>query len=404
MAKKNINKRGSLFKQTPSEFNKKKTKYRNMTVGEYEIKLIEAFKGIEAYDTLVLMACGLAVVIALLSQVATIRHESAFRRNIDTTDTFRFWKARFFRVDATLYTVAAMAISASLSYSTASNFDQLEMELIATADAFTRHVPFIKSLNEKNYGRWRDGVISRLLGIINSCPATNIALFNFDPAQIAKMDTQQVIKFLGFSNPPEPETVLRYIASVIFSEGSPKDITFDETPLSQESSMSIIERELSAVMGIAFDRVPTEYDATAFNGSSTKLNVIPRKTMEQYLSPLEMVIYQNAISTNNRTKVRALEDKVKQLMGNLGQVGPKSNSVLIDTGETVWALSPSLAAIQRVGPPVGVEPDQTGNEENASAPAPVEPLAPPKELPKVRGTKSVSPNTAKKPEAEGGAA
>lgn len=333
MARNNFRKKaGSAFKITSSIIKSKSAKHSNFIIGEFALNKIQVLNVIDSYDTVELMACSLAVVIALLCQVSAARAASEYEGNVDTSDTFKFWKSRFFKTDNTLVPMVCLATAASISYSEPDP-QVLENEIIADVDGYRGNLPYIKNLNAKNYRRWRAGLVARLLGWINSCPATNISIFGLDSKTVDTLSIQQVINSIGFSNPPSAQKVAEHIISVVSDEGE-SHLLFNEPPISEASNCTAIENELLQY-GLEITRAPKPSSATPkpFAGEFT------RSVLEAHLTPLEMQVYDNAVAIGNPSRIKAFHEKVRVALGTATNVSPESQAVLDQTAKAPQRLA-----------------------------------------------------------------
>lgn len=226
----------------------------------------------------------------------------------------------------------AIALSISISYSEP-DADDLENEIISGIDSWRGSQPYIKNLDSKNFRRWRAGVVSRLIGLVNSCPATNISVFGLDLKTVNSLSIQQVIDSIGFRNPPSAKDVAEHIVFGV-REGGNTSLLFNETPLSEACALSAIEDELTTY-GLSIQRAPQagQCSPRPFAGE------FPRQVLEANLTPLEIKLYDNAVVVGNAARIRAFHDKVRLATGAEAEISPESADTLTQTAKLGSRLS-----------------------------------------------------------------
>lgn len=319
MTKRSSKKVGSAFKITNPAF--KSRNKSTFTIGDQPLKNIQVLEGIDSYSDVTLMVCSTAVVITLLSQVSTTRAGTGYTGNVDISETFKFWKSRFLKTDNVLVCVASLALVASISFAPIDP-DALENELAMLIDCYPGSRPFIKNLNAKNVERWRHGYMSRMLGWINSCPATSITAFSLEPRTVGSMTIQQVIDSIGLKNPPDAITVAKYIISVVAAEHE-REFVFNEPPLSDDANCTAIELEL-LTQGLEFTRAVQ----TVSDTPKPRASEFSRETLTQYLTPRELLYYDNAVKIANVDYIKAAHEKVRVALGSTPDLSPEARALL----------------------------------------------------------------------------
>jgi len=298
--------RGSQFKKTSKNMKPKASDTRGFKIDNFGFSEIAIFKDglmADVYQELCLMACATALVITMLCQIAMIRIKSGFVGNIDTTDTFKFWKARFYKTEDTLYVLAVGAVIKPVSYSDDSV--STEDELVALTQTFRNLRPYINTCTSRNVGRWREGFISRQFGLINSCPVTKPEIFGIDPERVINMKIEDV---LGMISLPDsmvtPELVIDRIISTIGSE----TVNLSEPGLTQGETDSAIEKQIAAANGGNWYIRTGKDDGTMGPPASGEFTL---EQITEHLTSLEFAKYKHAVSVGNRKVIAELYAKVR---------------------------------------------------------------------------------------------
>lgn len=283
-------KRGSLFKKL-TNLSKKTGKGQNFCIGDFSFSSINTLDFLPEYAEIKLMFCSLAVVITLLCQVSAIRLRSSFAGNIDVSDTFKLWKSRYFRTDLTLFPVVCASVIKSFSFLTENSADEITSLIIAMGDNVRGSQPFIKNCTPTNQARWREGYMARTFGILNSCPATNMDVFNLSPDTVESLTIDGVLKMIPIKDKPSVEEVRERIRNTIFS--AKKDPISLNEPVLPGSGLTSLEAEL-------FD--PSEYFRfpTANPQAPPSTREFDIADIQKALSDIQLKKYLNAIEVGNR--------------------------------------------------------------------------------------------------------
>lgn len=268
------------------------------------------------------MACSAAVVITLLCQVALTRIKAGYSGNIDGSDTFKFWKAKFFKTEDTLYPLACGAIIKSISFG--DDKVKLEDELIALVETFRGSQPYIGTCTARNVGRWREGFISRQFGLVNSCPATKPEMFGLNKDKLMQMSIDDVLAMIKLPIKVSKAQVIERITKTIDTE----EVTLNEPGLSNNATYSVIETEIASTMKQGwYQRVQD----TGIGPGPQPSGEFSQEEIKDNLSSLEYAKYRHAISVGNRKVIGQLYDKLRAKLrpsaeeGGVPQDNPEKN-------------------------------------------------------------------------------
>lgn len=238
----------------------------------------------------------------MLCQVALTRIKAGYSGNIDGSDTFKFWKAKYFKTEDTLYPLACGAIVQSISFGDENV--ALEDELIALVETFRGSQPYISTCTARNVGRWREGFISRQFGLVNSCPATKPEMFGLDKNKLMQMTIDDVLAMIKLPIKVSKAQVIERITKTVDTE----EVTLNEPGLSNSVTYSVIETEIASTMKPGwYQRVQD----TGIGPGPQPSGEFSQEEIKGNLSSLEYAKYRHAVSVGNRKVIGQLYDNLR---------------------------------------------------------------------------------------------
>lgn len=209
-------------------FNKRSS--GSLCIKNYNFNSAAAFKSLECYSNLVELMVMCMVTVTLLCQLRSLSPDSSSAK-LDQLPSFRFYKKRVMLSHPGHG--LAITLAASLPEAIANLADnptELEEWLHAALDSYIGNEKFIERCSENNVIDFVCGHMSRILGYLNSCPASSLQSFNLDTSVI-DWSISDVIERMGL---PEGtsisvEHIIKRLRDECF-EVPQYPITFAESP------------------------------------------------------------------------------------------------------------------------------------------------------------------------------
>lgn len=151
--------------------------------------------------------------------------------------------------------------------------------------------PSFEPPTQRNYEAYFHGVVSRMSGLINSCPSTKPLMFNF-PKNHLKFGLEDILNSLPFEDgPPLDEVKERFLELGLAGE---EKVTLHENSLELPVGLTPLEKDIFG------GKLVRESQITISLGRSSTLpdKRMDRANSESVLSPLEMLQYDKSVSTN----------------------------------------------------------------------------------------------------------
>lgn len=284
--------RGGGGRFTPSPSSSFRGTNKGLSIGEFPLSSLLVFRELESYPSVVMAACGLAVTLGILIQIRSLRNDAP-PSLVDRLPSYRFYKARFLKGAYTQGVVTCLAMYRILPFLD-SDPNYLDSYLYTSIDSSSvTNAPFIEKPTSQNYDMYLHGAISRMTGLLNSCPATNFSVFNF-PASARSAKVEDVLKLLPFpaEDMPSAAAVVSFLQeNILAPEERP---AFEEEALAGDSGLTPLELE---VFGSVMSRRPPVSNRLV-RGSTLPGNAVAREEIDSVLSPIEAAQYRLSIGTN----------------------------------------------------------------------------------------------------------
>jgi hypothetical protein len=191
-----------------------------------------------------------------------------------------------------------------------------------------------KQLNPSNVEVWVNGQISRILGLMNSCPASVAGLYNFglSPGQSSSLTIENIVKSIPLPNKPtwlyvvwsfrvilgivkkDPDgiTTRTDMRPLVFNEspitvsGSSKLNSIGITPLEDQMfSRELVTRDGRITPGIEIKR-ELNPSTLVLPDKETKVRSLDMQELEVFLTSLELASYRSAYKLGNKSRLVSL--------------------------------------------------------------------------------------------------
>jgi hypothetical protein len=257
---------------------------RGISIGEFEIDSINAFREFSFFNNLIIFTCGLIVIIAIMIQIRFARNNVP-HSTVDRLPSYKFYKARYLKTTYTKSVVIVLAMYSVLPW--------LDTNMVTLENSMIQHLntgvesnsPYIEKPNSNNYQMYFYGVISRMLGLLNSCPASNHQIFNF-PSAVKDANMETILKLVPFpeSSKPSVDEMIGFLREVCLKEDNP---TFEEDALPGDSGLTPLELQ---IFGDVMSRKPAVSNRLT-RGSILPNNALTHENLASVLSPVELAQY-----------------------------------------------------------------------------------------------------------------
>lgn len=246
------------------------------------------------------------VAICLLVQIR-IFHKDLKGSQADQLQSFKYYKRSIISDIPGKIFAASFGILSSYALQPANITGN---ELIQTyVDTQNRFYPVISKLSKENIEQYTKGILSRVLGLLLSCPASNIKALNISASEVmtytvqSVIDVSQVNKFLKDAVVTE-DLVIAVLRSCALTTpgGLPKThLEFDESEPS-----SVLEKQIFPNEIIRTGKTPIT--------AQTVGNAPSVDEMKIHLTPDEFIRYKSARANNMNTIVKDYEIKVQNII------------------------------------------------------------------------------------------
>jgi len=339
---------------------------KGISIGEFPIIDLNALSELEYFPGIKLWCAVTMVIILNMVQIRSALN-SVPASIVDRSPSYRYYKARFLRKDEVQGFLISLGICQIAPFMEADpgllNYT-IQQYLDCGAGG---NSPYIEKPTETNYEKYFHGVVSRMAGLINSCPSTNGQTFNFPPGHLT-FTLKDILEALPFSDGPTSEEVRDQILEMGLD--SQDSVILEENPLFFPGGNTPLEKD---IFGDKLKRVP-QSSISLGKASTLQDNRINRAALERVLSPLEMLQYDKSVGTNP-IKLKALSEKAAALLAQESLNNKVGNSLSGTTKKNPSdpegkSSNPTPPAIQASsGPSKSGLPD-TEKKDSTAGPAP----------------------------------
>lgn len=232
---------------------------------------------------------------------------------VDAMPSFKYYKSRILNGPPGVYTGILIGLYYSLHYETC---DDLEVLIGWYKDSFNRFSKHIEKCSQANHVDFVRGKISRVIGLMHSCPTTNLKLIGLDKINkldLEKLDIDAVIELCGVKDKlhstVDKGDVITYIRKLTLTTAGGFDrgsITFEETPCK-----SLIESEIFTSELLIRNESISEAISKASGDSEFSESVI-----KEYLTDTQFLRYKLALSSGQTQFVKSYLDIVRKSVRN----------------------------------------------------------------------------------------
>lgn len=272
-----------------------KTNMRNrqkgLSIGEFNLSHLNALSELdEIFPGIKLFAAVTMINILNMVQIRAALNTLP-PALVDKSDSYKFYKARLNKkspVQGLLISLGVCQIAPFLE----ADPGLLTNSIISYNDCGAgAGAKFIATPNKDNYEPYFHGVVSRMTGLVNSCPSTSPNVFNF-PSGHLEFKVQDVIDALPFKEKPSAEEVKKEFRE--WAMGAESMVIFNETPLPLPNGKTPLENE---IFGDSLKRVSRNSIALD-RGSVVPENRMTEHELFSVLSPFEKLQYSKAMGSN----------------------------------------------------------------------------------------------------------
>jgi hypothetical protein len=151
-----------------------------LTIKSYDLSTIDNLQPIQSFDNIAELSAAAMVAVALLCQLRSLRPDGNASK-LDQLPSFRFYKKKISLGSSGQALAMALAVSVEDAIVLMpDNPDELEGFMISLLECYSGNEKFIEKVSSNNLSEFLTGHMSRILGIINSCPSANMGVFNID--------------------------------------------------------------------------------------------------------------------------------------------------------------------------------------------------------------------------------
>ncbi len=236
---------------------------------------------------------------------------------LDRSPSYRFYKKKFLLEEAS--PVTAIAVASSLPEAVVHLPDEpseFENVLISILDSYVGNEKFIETATEGNISRFFWGHCSRICGILNSCPAANMAAFGLD-ASAAEWGIQDVLQRIPIPQAQklqayEIAAFMRELGGVRNSDGTISPPFFDEPTIQGSLAVngcSKIEYEIFQPDSSMRNSV-----SKSLEKSSPVTGQIPIETASEHFTLLELRKYKAALQYGKKPLITKYETIIKKAL------------------------------------------------------------------------------------------
>lgn len=286
----------------------------------YPLTSLDTFSELDYYPNAIVFIASTLVVITLLCQLRALKPDSSSAK-LDQSPAFKFYKKRVL-LDST-GKIAALFIAISQSQAlaclpTSNNMEDLDSWLMAIIDTYQGNEKSIEKASTENIMSFVCGQMSRLLGLFNSCPASNMAMFGLSTACV-DWGVSDVLKAIPV------EAIQKLDPAVVINQIN-KDCSIVETSSGDSFSSSI---------NPTFDEPPYTGSLTVLGGCKLELEIFGKDLMpirsrkksatldalggmpennktdlEKFLNKIELKQYESALKVGKKDVLTMLNKRV----------------------------------------------------------------------------------------------
>jgi len=344
------------------------------SISEYPIVSLAVLKDLPSYFNICLLA--IIVMISLVVLCAMRENTTESNAEFDNRPFVRYMKRNLFGTGDTLVVAASLAVVPVLGIIDTSTPVQVENFIKAAISNYRPNIKAPKQVNASNVDVWVNGQISRILGLINSCPASVAGLYNFGltPGRSSSTGVKQLVDSIPLPNKPSAAYVIfsfRLIMGLIEDneEGVARLISepqvFNETALtfagkSNLSTLGIspLEWELFTVkiprksgVFVPGVEIKRQLDTSSLitPNTKTKLRALDEADLQELLSPLEFASYRSASKLGIKSRLQELNEAALSRKEAKSSGSEKPDPIAEDDSSSLQEFASNVAVFYENG-------------------------------------------------------
>lgn len=392
MNKKNNNRRRvTMLTQIYGVSNSAKDTFPKL--GEYDFSSLQLIKDVEDAHVIMTASRNTIFYMALLGSIRD--HYTGTNNEFDRLESVKFYKKQYLKTNEVVLVASALAILSVIDYLPDGDNPQAVVEqIVAAAEAYNPSAKAPKAPSQKNVYNYVNGRISRILGLLNSCPSSVAGLksFGVNSANYFKQSTAETIAKTAKNKLGYETTLSLALGSFRSSLGFqdefggpafPDIISFSEYPLLKglpanltEKGITLLEQELlvdeelaEEPISIKIKRVESKFEDSGPTASKPVNRDFSDEDLMTHLTPIEVHMYRIASRNGNKQKALQLAEKVKAAI-NQEQVQPVGTTGTVEASSTAPDNPKGIVQPEAQGSP------SPGAQESAAKASPVKPGKP----------------------------
>lgn len=207
----------------------------NFVIKTYSFDAIDIYKDTSFYKDACLSIAVVVTTIVLLAQLRALAADVNSAK-LDQTPAFRFYKKRVIVGDSGRVTACLITFTLDEAFVHIGDTpEEIQESVFVTLDTFQGNERFIEKCSEANLTDFVHGHMSRIIGIMASCPSSNMAAFGLS-TDCVNWNVQDVLSRIpckDISSIPveEVKTKMRELCGLApDADGNVIPVTFDEKP------------------------------------------------------------------------------------------------------------------------------------------------------------------------------
>jgi hypothetical protein len=295
-------------------------------VNGYPLAQLDTFTELTYYQNALIFIASTFVTIALLCQLRSLKPDLPSAK-LDQSPSFKFYKKRVLLDSTGRIAALFMAISqpsALACLPTSDDPGDLDNWLISLIDTYQGNEKYIEKASTDNIMYYVCGQMSRLLGMFNSCPASNMSIFGISSSCV-DWDVKDVLKAIPYAdiNNLDSALVIDNIKKdcAIAESATPGDPgtsyrpVFDESPFTGANSIDGgCKLENSIFSGGLMPIRSKGKSATLDSIGGLPENPLKQEDLDAFLSKIERKQYESAIKIGKREVLSSLNKRVMDRM------------------------------------------------------------------------------------------
>lgn len=279
-----------------------------LTIKSYDLSGLDNLQPITSFNNIVELTAAAMVCTVLLCQLRALRPDGNASK-LDQLPSFRFYKKKISL--GSPGQALAMGLATSVDGAIVLLPDdpaELESFMMSVLDCYAGNEKFIEKPSANNLAEFITGHMSRILGILNSCPSANMGVFNLD-ASVASWGISDVLSRLPgefLKNVPVSRIIEIFHAECDIPTSS---IFFSEPPfignLSVENG-SKLEKEIFG------DHMPQRTVSIVSSKTKASSSSVTDEIARARLLPLEYRKYSAALKVNLKDTIARYESLIQK--------------------------------------------------------------------------------------------